>query len=263
MSINPKSQTHYRFNFPVITVNDMANAQKCLLDILEIKTLYAIIGGSMGVMQALSFAKSYPRTAKKLILLATTAYIRPWAISINKIAFDAIKKDPAFKHGLYDQQEIKREGINGLAYGRMAGHISFLSPDSMDEKFSRKYVSFHDKYDLFGQFEVERYLDYNAYNFSKFFDPLSYLYIIKAMNLFDIRNDNESLEDALSSIQSSVHLFSFSGDILFRCSEMKEIHKVLLLRKHSDSYYYEISSNHGHDAFLVETDKFANIIMIY
>jgi len=249
----------YRLRFPVVTIKDMVRAQYILFNRLGIYEVKAIIGGSMGGMQALQFGVDYPNFAQKIIALATTHATRPWVIAFNKVASEAIIKDPQFNGGNYDRAKIKKEGFSGLSIGRMAGHISYLSPHSMDSKFGRNYVETDGLYDLSGRYEVDRYLDYNAANFSKFFDPISYLYLMKAINIFDLSHGHENLDKALEQFKSHLILISFSSDMMFMPSEMKEI--ALVMDKLSKPCeYYEIESDYGHDAFLVEIEKFEKII---
>ena len=251
----------YRLKFPVVTIKDMVKAQKILLSKLGIDRVYAVIGGSMGGMQALRFAVDYPGFAKKVIALATTHATRPWVIAFNKVAQEAILKDPNFKNGDYDPKEIRENGLNGLAIGRMAGHISYLSHYSMDRKFGRDYVTNEGLYELFGRFEVERYLEYNGYNFSKFFDPLSYLYITKAINIFDLSRGFDSLQEALEIVKSKLYLIGFEKDLLFLPEELKEVKEAMRdIGKDDLVEYYEVKSDYGHDAFLVEVDKFSDYI---
>ncbi len=251
----------YRFKFPVITVKDMVKAQKILLSRLDIDEVYAVIGGSMGGMQALRFAVDFPAFAKKIISLAATYATKPWVIAFNKISQEAILNDPNFKNGFSDIKEIRKKGLAGLAIGRMAGHISFLSHHSMDRKFGRNYVANEGLYELFGRFEVDRYLEYNGYNFSKWFDPLSYLYIAKAINIFDLSRGFESLKEALETVKSKLYLIGFKNDILFLPQESKEIKDAMdAIGKEELAEYYEVDSDYGHDAFLVEVEKFGDYI---
>ena len=253
------SSNLYRLKFPVITISDMVKAQRILFDRLGIQKAHAIIGGSMGGMQALSFAIEHPNFASKHIILASTYATGPWAIAFNKVAREALIQDPDFKDGFYDPDKIKEAGLSGLATGRMCGYISYLSPDSMDKKFGRNYVQTDGLYELFGKFEIERYLDYNGLNFVNWFDPLSFLYITKAINIFDAARNYDSLEDSLSRINSKITLISFSNDLLFLPREMEKIHKTMgTIGKENLSKYIEIKSDYGHDAFLVEIDKFAH-----
>ena len=172
-----------RLKFPVITISDMVSAQMKLFKRLGIKKAYAVIGGSMGGMQALCTAVEYPKFTDRIICLASTYATQAWAIAFNRLAMEGIVNDPRFENGQYEKNAFQEKGLFGFAVGRMAGHISFLSPTSMDRKFGRNYVATDGLYELFGRFEVERYMEYNGHSFAKRFDPLSYLYIIKAMNI--------------------------------------------------------------------------------
>ena len=259
MDNNYPSQNPFRLKFPVITIKDMIKAQKQLLSQLGVHHLKAIIGGSMGGMQALQFAVDYPNFSDKIIALACTYATQPWAIGFNKVAIEAIRRDPRFENGNYNKEAFKEDGLDGLALGRIAGHISYLSPDSMNDKFGRNYVNNDGLFELFGRYEVERYMEYNTNNFSKFFDPLSYLYIVKAINTFNLSRGYDSLYDAILRIKAKLTLISFQGDYLFFPKEMEHVH-LMMQRNQQNSKYYEIISNYGHDAFLVEIEKFSNII---
>ncbi len=261
-SPNYPSDEPFKLNFPVLTISDIVKAQRILFDSLGIHHVRAIIGGSLGGMQAICYAIEYPRFADIVIPLATTAYTRPWAIAINKIGIEAIRHDPAFKDGNYDVKEIKEKGLVGLAVGRMAGHLSFLNESSMREKFGRNYTESDGLYELFGRFEVERYLEYNGYNFSKYYDPLSYLYAVKTMNIFNAARGSDTLEEAFSKIKCEFHLISFTGDVLFFPEEMHEIYEMMCkLGKSDKCSYLEVNSDLGHDAFLIEVDKFSDHIL--
>lgn len=260
--MSPKHPHHepYRYKFPVVTIKDMVKAQRILFDKLDIHRVHTIIGGSMGGMQALLFAVHYPNFAQRVISLASTYATQPWAIAFNKVAQEAILKDPDFKQGYYDAELIKEHGLSGMAIGRMAGHISFLSHESMNSKFGREYKKDDGLYELFGKFQVESYLEYNSYNFTKWFDPLSYLYITKAINIFDLARGFDSLEEAMKKVQAELHLISFKNDMLFKNFEMKEISDVLDKIGNKNHYYLDVESDYGHDAFLVELDKFDTYI---
>ncbi len=259
MSPNYPSEAPYRLKFPVVTIKDMVRAQMQLLSHLGIYHLKAIVGGSMGGMQALQFAVDYPNLADHVISLASTYATRPWTIAFNKVAMEAIRRDPRFMDGNYEKDAFKEEGLDGLAIGRIAGHISYLSPESMDAKFGRNYVSNDGLFELFGRYEVERYMEYNTSNFSKYFDPLSYLYIIKAINTFNLSRGYDSLYEAILRIKANVHLISFSSDYLFFPGEMEHIARMM--ERNGQRYTYtEIDSNYGHDAFLVELEKFDFLI---
>ncbi|MCD8213356.1 MAG: homoserine O-acetyltransferase [Campylobacter sp.] len=257
LSIDKSSGKQYRLKFPVLTVSDVVKAQIRLFDEIGIRKALAVIGGSLGGMQALCFAIEFPDFAQRVIMLASTYQTKAWAIAFNKIAIEAILKDPEFKNGEYDENLIKQNGLNGLAYGRMVGHISFLSPDSMESKFGRNYVETDGLYELLGRFQIDRYMEYNGYNFPKRFDPLSYLYIIKMMNIFDCTRHYDSLKDALLPIKAGLSLISFKGDLLFPPECMREIYDTFCdMGRKSQVEYVQIDSQYGHDAFLVEIDKF-------
>jgi homoserine O-acetyltransferase len=264
-STGPMSPQHphhdpYRYKFPVVSIKDMVKAQRILFDKLDIHRVHAIIGGSMGGMQALQFGIHYPNFADKIIALATTHATQPWAIAFNKVAQEAILKDPEFQQGYYDPKLIQEQGLSGMAVGRMAGHISFLSHESMREKFGREYKLTDGLYELFGKFQVESYLEYNGYNFTKWFDPLSYLYITKAINIYDLSRGFDSLGDALKKITAQTHLISFQNDLLFKNFEMKEIADEFEKIGKQNFSYFDVASDYGHDAFLVELDKFEHKI---
>ncbi len=257
MSMNPKTKEAPRLKFPVLTISDMVRSQMNLFKRLGIESAHAIIGGSMGGMQALCMAVEFPTFVKRAILLATTYATGPWAIAFNKLAMEGIKNDPRFLDGNYDPKAYEEEGLLSFAIGRMAGHISFLSPHSMNKKFGRNYVETDGLYELFGRFQVEKYMEYNGYSFAKRFDPLSYLYIIKAMNIFDATRNYDSLEDSLKHIKAKLTLISFQGDCLFMPEEMETIKTTMENMGRGDKVDYAcIDSHYGHDAFLVEYDKF-------
>jgi homoserine O-acetyltransferase len=260
MSMRHPQNDHYRYKFPVVSVKDMVKAQRILFDRLDIHHVHAIVGGSMGGMQALQFAIHYPNFADKIISLAATHATQPWAIAFNKVAQESILKDPDFKQGYYDPAVITKQGLSGMAVGRMAGHVSFLSHESMREKFGREYKLTDGLYELFGKFQVESYLEYNGYNFTKWFDPLSYLYITKAINIYDLSRGFDSLSESLKRITANLHLISFKNDQLFKSIEMQEITDELINIGNTNFKYIDIDSDYGHDAFLVELDKFDTYI---
>ncbi|EJF07139.1 homoserine O-acetyltransferase [Thiovulum sp. ES] len=249
----------YRFKFPVITVRDMVKAQHILFQSLGIRKAKAIIGGSMGGMQGLQFGVDFPNFAEKIITIASTHATQPWAIAFNRVVSEAIKRDPQFCDGNYNIDEVKKNGLNGLAVGRMAGHISYLSHNSMKEKFGRKYLNDDGLFDINGRFQVDSYLDYNGTKFSKNFDPLSYLYLSKAVNMFDLSNNFGSLSEALSLFKADLQLISFRGDMLFRPEESEIIWKEMK-KLDKNCQYHEIESDYGHDAFLIEFEKFSHLI---
>ncbi|EDM24189.1 homoserine O-acetyltransferase MetX [Caminibacter mediatlanticus] len=253
--IYPGSNERYRLKFPVITIKDMVKAQKILLDSLGIKKLKAVVGGSMGGMQALRFGVDFPGFVENIIPIATTYQTRPYVIAINKSMIEAIRADCEFKNGNY---EIGKE-LKGLAVARMIGYLNYISPKTFDKKFGREYVKTDGMFELFGRFQVESYLEYNGAMFPKWFDALSYIYLLKAISLFDIGRGFNSLDEAFSNIKDKLFLISFSGDTLFFPEEMREIKKYMD-KVGGRCQYYEIDSDYGHDSFLVEIDKFSDLI---
>ncbi|MCZ6111066.1 homoserine O-acetyltransferase MetX [Campylobacter ureolyticus] len=259
LSIDESTGTEYRLKFPVLTISDVVNAQMRLFARLGIKKAHAVVGGSLGGMQALCFAIDHLNFSDRIVMLASTYATRAWAIAFNKIAIHGILNDIIFDNGNYDKNLVAKHGLVGMEVGRMAGHISFLSPSSTDMKFGRNYVATDGLYELKGRFEVDRYMEYNASNFARKFDPLCYLYIVKMMNIFDSTRNYDDLKDALSNVKAKLTLIAFKGDMLFMPDEMKEIYDALNdLGKESE--FYNIESSYGHDAFLVECDKFENYI---
>lgn len=261
LSIDPSTKKEYRFRFPVLAISDVVKAQMKLYERLGIEKAVAVVGGSMGGMQTLCYAIEQPNFAKHYIALATTAYTRPWAIAVNKIAIEAIKNDPAFKDGMYEKDDIVANGLTGLAVGRMAGLNAYLSPKLFNRKFGRDYSEQDGLYELFGNFEVERYLEYNAFNFPKVFDPLSYLYVCKTMNIFDVGRNKDKVEDSFEKVNGQLHLISFEDDMLFFPEEMEEIRDIMIkIGKEDQVTYKMIESQSGHDSFLVEVEKFEDYI---
>lgn len=261
LSINPTTKKEYRLKFPVLTITDIVSAQMKLYESLGIKNAVAVIGGSMGGMQALCYSIEYPYFAKHYIAMACTAYTRPWVIACNKIAIEAIRHDQNFQNGNYTKEDLKARGLVGLAVGRMAGLVAYLSPALFNKKFARDYVSTDGLYELFGRFEIEKYLEHNSYSFPKFFDPLSYLYICKTINIFDAGRNKDKLEDAFMKIAGKLHLISFKDDMLFFPQEMQEIRDIMVqIGKKDQVSYLEVDSSSGHDSFLVEVEKFEEYV---
>ena len=248
-SINPKTGKQYGLEFPVITIGDMVRVQKKLIDSFGIDQLAAIIGGSMGGMQVLEWMVSYPKMMKKAIPIATTASSSPQQIAFNDVGRQAIFADPNWNKGnYYETGELPR---NGLSLARMIAHITYLSDESMDIKFGR---GLQDKdeisYDFSVDFQVESYLKHQGESFVKRFDANSYLYITKAVDLFDISRNN-SLIDGFKDIECRVKIISVDSDWLYPTEQSTDI-LTALNANDADVSYSEIRSNYGHDAFLLE-----------
>ncbi len=261
-SINPKTGKIYGLSFPVITITDMVKVQKAFLDKLGIEKLYAVIGGSMGGMQALEWSLLYPDMVHKAIVIAATA-----RCSAQNIAFDAVGRYSIISDKNWNEGRYYESGIvprKGLGIARMIGHITYLSEESMDRKFGRKFIS-NKVYDIDGiEFEVENYLDYQGNKFVDRFDANSYLYITKAMDYFDIteKYGNGDLKKAFERAKSRYLFISFSSDWLFPPSESMEMVSALVsLGK--DVSYVNIESIHGHDSFLVDTELESKVVKAF
>lgn len=253
-SINPRTGKRYNLSFPVITVRDMVRAQELLITQLGIKKLLCVMGGSMGGMQALEWATQYPDRISSAIALATTPRPSPQAISLNAVARWAIFNDPAWKKG-----EYKHNPKDGLALARGIGHITFLSDESMWQKFDRRFSARDGLFDFFGQFEVERYLNYNGHNFVSRFDANSFLYLAKALDLYDVAWGYESMADAFSRVQAPIQFFAFSSDWLYPPYQTEEMVRCLQELGKTVEYHL-IPSAYGHDAFLLEHEAFTPIV---
>ncbi|MGX8694670.1 MAG: homoserine O-acetyltransferase MetX, partial [Methanobrevibacter sp.] len=212
-SINPNTGKEYGIDFPVITIKDMVKVQKKLVDSFAIDQLYAVIGGSMGGMQVLQWLVTYPQMMKKAIPMATAAMSSPQQIAFNEVGRQAIFSDPDWNKGNY--YETGKKPKNGLSLARMIAHITYLSDESMDIKFGR---GLQDKdeisYDFTMDFQVESYLHHQGESFVKRFDANSYLFITKAVDLFDL-SINDSLIDGFKSVEAIVEVISVDSDWLY------------------------------------------------
>ncbi|TGC09194.1 homoserine O-acetyltransferase MetX [Methanolobus halotolerans] len=248
-SVNPDSGKPYGLDFPVMTIGDIVRAQKDLVNHLGIGKLFAVIGGSMGGVQVLQWAVSYPGSVANAIAIATTARSSPQQIAFNEVARIAIVSDPEWKKGNY---YFGNPPVHGLALARMIGHITYLSDDSMQEKFSRRLQN-KQNYDfsMDMDFEVESYLHYQGQSFTRRFDANSYLYITKALDYFDI-SKNGSLKEGLKDVQTKFLVIAVSSDWLYPPYQSREI-VAALSANGKEATYREIESNYGHDAFLLES----------
>lgn len=251
-SINPKTNEKYNLDFPVITIKDMVKAQKELVESFQIDQLLAAVGGSMGGMQVLQWIVSYPDMVKKAIPIATTAHSSPQQIAFNEVGRQAIITDPHWNNGdYYDNNKNPR---NGLALARMIAHITYLSDESMYEKFGRDLKDKNEvSYDFSMDFQVESYLHYQGDAFVKRFDANSYLYITKAIDYFDL-SSNGSLIEGLKKVKSKVHIISIDSDWLYPSDQSKDI-LMALNANNVDVTYSELKSTYGHDTFLLENGQ--------
>jgi homoserine O-acetyltransferase/O-succinyltransferase len=253
-SINPATGKPYGMDFPFITISDMVNAQKHLIDFLGIERLLCVTGGSMGGMQVLQWVASYPERVRSAIPIATTKKHSPQQIAFNETARQAIMSDPAWRDGdYYDYGQPER----GLAVARMIGHITFMSDQSMEEKFSRRLKKGRLNFNFDPEFEVEGYLHYRGANFVKRFDANSYLYLTKALDYFDLSGGK--LIPVGRNIDTRFLVISFKSDWLYPSSQSQDIVR-LLKRRNADATYCELNSTYGHDAFLVEVKEQTTLI---
>ena len=255
-SLNPETGKPFGTTFPVITIRDMVNAQKLLLDYLGINELYAVVGGSMGGMQVLQWTVSYPDMIKKAIVIAATGYSTPQQIAFNEVGRKAIISDPDWNNGDYYG---KRVPTHGLALARMVGHITYLSDESMHAKFGRALQGKdHVGFDFSTEFAVESYLHHQGDTFTKRFDANSYLYITKAIDYFDLTKDG-SLATGLSEVKAAFFILSVTSDWLYPPYQSQEIVTALTANER-EVHYCEIRSNYGHDAFLLESGQLNYLI---
>ena len=257
-SIDPESGGAYGTRFPFVTIRDMVRAQKLLLDHLGILELHAIIGGSMGGMQALLFAIEYPRFIRRVVAMATTARESAQAIAFNEVGRQAIMQDPAWNHGDYTRDTGPKVG---LAIARMMAHITYVSDASMDRKFGRrkKDNAHADAYTFDVQFEVEGYLRHQGQSFINRFDANSYLYITRALDQFDLAHAYGSLEAAFTPVEAETLVVGFTSDWLFPPEQNRAL-TLALLRAGKQASYAELSTDLGHDSFLLESEELYTLI---
>lgn len=248
-SINPQTGKPYALDFPVITIADMVHAQHHLVDYLGIEKLLCVVGGSMGGMQVLQWVSSYPERVCSAIPIATTLKHSPQQIAFNEVVRLSIIADPAWRGGNYYEYGQPEKG---LAVARMIGHITFMSEQSMEKKFSRRLKNDRHNFRFAADFEVEGYLRYRGDSFVKRFDANSYLYITKAMDYFDLSGVKLVPED--KEIATRFLVISFNSDWLYPSRQSRKIVRQLK-RKHVDATYCELKSIHGHDAFLVDVKE--------
>jgi len=247
-SIDPSKGKPYGLSFPIISIADMVNAQKVLVEYLGIERLLAVAGGSMGGMQALQWPVSFPDAVEACIPIAATYKHTAQQIAFGEVGRQAIMADPAWNGG--DYYESKAHPSAGLAVARMIGHITYMSNSSMEQKFGRSLKKKELGFEFTTEFEVEGYLRYRGDSFVKRFDANSYLYLTKAMDYFDLQK-NGKLHLAFKGVNSRFLVVAFSSDWLYPPYQSKDIVKALKMNG-IDVTYCEVSSDYGHDAFLLE-----------
>ncbi|MFZ3094096.1 MAG: homoserine O-acetyltransferase [Methanothrix sp.] len=253
-SINPNTGKPYGLDFPFITVKDMVDVQKRLLEHLGVNKLFAVIGGSFGGMQVLQWCVSYPEMVRFAVPIATSAYSSPQQIAFNEVGRRAITSDPCWENGNYYG---RTPPARGLSLARMIGHITYLSDESMHQKFGRRLQGKTEfGFDFASlDFQVESYLSYHGDAFVKRFDANSYLYLTKAIDYFDLtKSGTLSLVEAFNGSKAKFLVISISSDWLYPPYQCKEIAEALSAND-LDVRHCEIRSNYGHDAFLLESGQ--------
>ena len=273
MHVDPATQQIYGADFPVVTVEDWVNAQALLMDRLGIKTLAALMGGSLGGMQALSWTLQYPERVRHAVVIASAPNLTAENIAFNEVARRAIVTDTDFRGGhFYEHGVIPKRG---LRIARMIGHITYLSDDVMNAKFGRQLKqslgldSAKKSLDAYSyttqevEFQIESYLRHQGDKFAEYFDANTYLLITRALDYFDpARKFNGDLTKALAIAKAKFLLVSFTTDWRFSPSRSREMVKALL-DNNRDVSYAEIDAPHGHDAFLLDDHRYTSIVRSY
>lgn len=258
---NPKTGKPYGPDFPLMTVPDWVNSQARLADHLGIQQWAAIIGGSLGGMQALQWSIDYPERLRHCMIIAAAPKLSAQNIAFNEVARQAISKDPCFHKGHYYEQDTVPK--TGLMLARMLGHITYLSDDGMREKFGRELREGKISFDFNPQFEVESYLRYQGERFSTEFDANTYLLMTKALDYYDPAASYEhDLATAVTQAQCKFMVISFTTDWRFSPERSREIADALVEAQKEVSYA-EIDSPQGHDAFLIPIPRYMEIFSAY
>ena len=256
---DPDSKTIYGKDFPVITINDIVNAQYNLLEYFGIEKLFSITGGSMGGMQALQFISNFPDKSKTVVPIATTSSHSAQNIAFNELGRQAITADSNWRDGNYTSNNTNPG--KGLAVARMAAHITYLSKKGLQEKFGRKLQEREDlKFGFDADFQIESYLRYQGSVFVDRFDANSYLYITRAMDYFDLAKQFKgNLSNAFKNTKARFFIISFTSDWLYPTQENKDI--VIALNSIGvDVGFAEIQSDKGHDSFLLDVPDFLSAL---
>ncbi len=254
-SINPETGQPYGIDFPAVAIRDMVNSQKKLTDFLGIRRLLTVTGGSMGGMQALEWAATYPGMVESIIPIAVPGRAYPQSIAFRKAQRKAITNDPDWRNGNYYNDTYPEKGIE---LARLIGFITYRTEKEFAGKFGRKTEN--EKFsNLEGRFEVEKYLEYQGKKLSRWFDPNTYLYLSKAMDLHDMGFGYNSYEVGVRQITAKVMMIGLRTDMLFPVHQQKEVVKILKT-SNNDVFYKEVETVYGHDAFLLEKEQISDII---
>jgi len=259
-SINPATGKPWGSDFPIVTVEDWVDAQVRLADRLGIERFAAVMGGSLGGMQALSWAIRYPQRIASALVIAAAPNLSAQNIAFNEVARAAILTDPDFHEGHFYEHGVKP--VRGLRVARMIGHITYISDEQMGEKFGRSLREGLN-YSFAPEFEIESYLRYQGEKFSEYFDANTYLRITKALDYFDpASGTGGDLAKALAPATCRFLVISFTTDWRFSPARAREIVKALVDNRR-DVSYAEIVAPHGHDAFLLDTPQYHAIVRAY
>ncbi len=262
MHTNPDTGRIYGADFPVVTVHDWVDAQARVLDALGIKQLAAVLGGSLGGMQALDWSLRYPERMRHCIAIATAPSLSAQNIAFNEVARRAIVTDPDFHGGFFYEHGVVPK--RGLRVARMIGHITYLSDDVMEQKFGRELRAAELGYSTQDiEFQIESYLRHQGDKFSEYFDANTYLLITRALDYFDpAREHGGDLSRTFASSRCKYLLASFTTDWRFSPARSREIVKALVDNRR-DVSYAEIDAPHGHDAFLLEDPRYHGVLRAY
>ncbi len=260
LTINPKTNSPYGADFPLVTVEDWVDSQARLLDFLGIDTLAAVMGGSLGGMQALCWSYRYPPRIKHAVVVAAAPNLSAQNIAFNEVARQAIMTDPDFHEGNFARHHTLPK--NGLTVARMIGHITYISDDQMETKFGRGLRE-GKKFSFAPEFQIESYLRYQGEKFSQYYDANTYLRVTKALDYFDpAAQHGGDLAKALSPASAKFLVISFTTDWRFSPARSREMVKALLDEK-KDVTYTEIDAPHGHDAFLLNNAQYHAVVRTY
>tara|TARA_B100000029_G_scaffold148961_1_gene144249 strand:- start:10396 stop:11529 length:1134 start_codon:yes stop_codon:yes gene_type:complete len=256
---NPDSNKIFGTDFPVITINDMVNAQYNLIDFFGIEKLFSVVGGSMGGMQVLQFISNFPNKSLTAIPIACAASHSAQNIALNELGRQSIMADHNWNNGFYEEKNKPPD--KGLSVARMAAHITYLSKKGLQEKFGRKLQERDDlKFSFDADFQIESYLRYQGSVFVDRFDANSYLYITRAMDYFDLgKQFGGNLSKAFEKSDTRFFIISFTSDWLYPTSENREI-VIALNSIGKDVGFVEITSDKGHDSFLLDVPDFLNAV---
>ena len=252
-SADPATAYQYGMRFPIVTISDIVRAQKRLLDDLGVRKLEVVIGGSIGGQQALEWALKFPDFVEKAVPVAATGALGPQGLGMSEIGRRAIMADPNWQGG--DYYGTGKSPETGLAIARMAGMLTYQSAEGQWERFGREEATRPALYEEFGgRFEIESYLHYQGHDLTGRFDANSYLYLTRAMDLYDIGAGYASHEEAYERIEAKVLFVGISSDWLFPAREVRAAAE-LAKAAGAEAHYEEIESLNGHDAFLKDWDK--------